>query len=66
MIVNINFSAFKYIPNEFKEQCYNSMKRDIYYFYTGIMTTDNEEIICIDGDRFNLSKNNLVLINKII
>ena len=61
---NVNFSAFKYIPQEYKEQCYNSMKRDIYYFYTGIMTNETDIIECIDGNIYNLSKQNLKLVNN--
>lgn len=30
--VKVNLTAFKYIPYEYKEKCYNSMLNDIYYF----------------------------------
>jgi len=60
--VKINMKAFKYIPGELKEQYYNSMLNDVYYFYNNIKPNNNEKIICIDGNELNLSRNNLLLI----
>lgn len=38
------------------------MIEDIYYFYNGIRPQNNEKIICIDNNIYNLDKNNLRLI----
>lgn len=59
--VKVNLKAFKYIPYEHQEQCYNSMLNDIYYFYYSTRPKNNETIICIDGNKYNLSRNNLLL-----
>lgn len=61
-IVKVNLTAFKYIPNEYKEEYYKSMVNDIYYFYHNIKPNNTDNIICIDGNKFNLSRNNLQLI----
>ncbi len=63
-LVKVNLAAFKYIPMEYKEQCYKSMLNDIYYFYYKIKPNNNEKIICIDGNKFNLSRDNLQLMNN--
>ena len=34
----VNFLSFNYIPDELKEKCYNSLKRDIYYYSLTIMS----------------------------
>jgi hypothetical protein len=60
--IKINIGAFKFIPYECKEQCYKSMLNDIYYFYNNKKPNKNEKIICIDGDKLNLSRDNLLLI----
>lgn len=62
----VNFLSFNYIPEELKEKCYNSLKRDIYYFYHGTKINDNEEIICKNGLKWDLSKQNLELINRLV
>jgi hypothetical protein len=62
--VKVNLKAFKFIPLEFKEQCYKSMLNDIYYFYHNKRPNNNEKIICIDGNKFNLSRDNLEIINN--
>ena len=54
--VKVNLTAFKYIPYEYKEQCYNSMINDIYY--------NKQNIICIDNNNLNLSRDNLMIIYK--
>lgn len=56
--VKVNLTAFKYIPYEYKEQCYNSMINDIYYF------NNKQKIICIDNNNLNLSRDNLMIIYK--
>ena len=62
--IKVNFTAFKYIPLEYKEQCYLSMVIDIYYFYYNNKPKENEMIICIDGNQFNLNKENLKIVSK--
>ncbi len=54
----VNFLAFNYIPDELKEKCYNSLKTDIYYYYHGIKIIGTD-IICINGKKWDLSKDNL-------
>lgn len=39
-MINFNMKSFEYIPIEKREECYNSMLRDVYYFYTGIKIDD--------------------------
>ena len=62
--VKVNLKAFKYIPFEYKEKCYNSMVNDIYYFYNNIKPNNNQKIICIDNNKLNLSRNNLMIIDN--
>ena len=62
--VKVNLTAFKYIPYEYKEQCYNSMINDIYYFYNNIKPNNKQKIICIDNNNLNLSRDNLMIIYK--
>ena len=62
--VKVNLNAFKYITYEYKEQCYNSMLNDIYYFYYNIKPNNNQKIICIDNNNLNLSRDNLMIIYK--
>ena len=53
MLKDIPLSTFyhlNYIPDELKEQCNNSLKRDIYYFYHGIKI-ERKDIICINGGK---------------
>ena len=38
------------------------MLNDIYYFYFNIKPNNNQRIICIDKNKFNLSRDNLQLI----
>ena len=42
--VKVNLTAFKYIPYEYKEQCYNSMLNDIYYFYNNIKPNNKQKL----------------------
>jgi hypothetical protein len=59
--VKVNLAAFKYIPVEYKEQCYKSMVNDIYYFYNNIKPNNNQIVIFIDGNNLNLSRDNLMI-----
>ena len=58
----INTRYLHYIPVEKRDECYNSLVEDIYYFYFGIKPKPNEKIKCINGNKFDLNKNNLLLI----
>lgn len=58
----INTKFLKYIPIEEQEYYYNILLKDIYYFYHGIKIEDNIKIICINGNKWDLSKENLTLI----
>ena len=42
---------------------YKSMVEDIYYFYFGIRPGNYQKIECINNNKFDLNKNNLVLIS---
>ena len=59
----INQSYLKHIPEDKWEQCYKSMVEDIYYFYFGIRPSNYQKIECINNNKFDLNKNNLVLIS---
>jgi len=61
----INTKYLHYIPFEKRDEVYNSMVSDIYYFYYGIRPNNNQIIKCIDNNKFNLDKNNLILMNII-
>ena len=56
-MINFNMKSFEYIPIEKREECYNSMLRDVYYFYTGIKTDINHHL----PDRFCNSSYNQYL-----
>lgn len=58
----INYLSFNYIPDDLKEICYNNLKRDIYYFYHGIKI-EGKDIDCINGLKWDLSKDNLFIKN---
>lgn len=57
----VNFLSFNYIPDELKEKCYNNLKRDIYYHYHGIKI-EGKDIQCMNGKKWDLSKENLEII----
>lgn len=59
----INKSYLQYIPEEKQQQCYNSLIKDVYYFYYGIKPNHYQIIKCINGNMYDLDKNNLLLIN---
>ncbi len=64
----LNTKYTKYIPEEKQEEVYKSMIRDIYYFYLGMKTNENDTIICLNGFKYDLSKDNLRIIetNKLL
>ncbi len=58
----INIKYLDYIPFEKRDEVYKSMVNDVYYFYYGLRPKTNEKIICINGNIYDLDKNNLALI----
>ncbi len=62
--IMINPAFMHHIPDNKKEECYNSMLKDVYYFYNSIKLTPEQHIILLDGNYFNLSKDNLLLLNN--
>ena len=59
----INIRYLHYIPFEKRDETYKSLVRDIYYFYYGIKPQHNQIIKCINGNTYDLDKNNLILID---
>ncbi len=58
-IVNmINQSYLQYIPEEKRQQWYNSMVQDVYYFYDGY--NPNQIIKSTNGNMYDLNKNKLI------
>ena len=62
--IMINPAFMHHIPDNKKEECYNSMLNDLYYFYNNTKPTPEQHIILLDGNYFNLSKDNLLLLNN--
>ncbi len=64
----INTGYLKYISEEKQDAIYKSMVRDIYYFYHGMKTNEYDTIICLNGFKYDLSKDNLRIkeTNKIL
>ena len=60
----INTKFLKYIPIEEHEYYYNILLKDVYYFYHGIKIHDNIKIICKNGIKYDLSKDNLLCIDN--
>ena len=60
-MINPNF--LKYIPDDKKDEIYYNMIVDIYYFYNDVKPNENERIVILDGNIYNLSKDNLKLVN---
>ena len=55
----INTGYLKYISEDKQEEVYNTMLLDIYYFYHGVRPNENETIICLNGNKYDVSKENL-------
>lgn len=60
----INIRYLHYIPLEKRDKVYTSLVMDIYYFYYGIKPNDYQVIKCINGNMYDLDKNNLILIDN--
>ncbi len=57
----INNNSFNYIPLKKHDECYKSLLTDVYYLYYNIKPNENEMIITIDGNKWNMDKDNLKL-----
>lgn len=63
-VVNmINISYLQYIPEEIQEQLHYNLMVDVFYFYHGYKPNNYQTIKCINGNMYDLDKNNLVLID---
>ena len=60
----INTRYLHYIPLEKGDETYNNLVIDIYYFYYGIKPELYENIVCINDNKYDLRKDNLLLISK--
>ena len=63
-IVILNKKYLTFIYEDKREKIHKQFLRDIYYFYYGIKVNEPDEIIQIDNDICNVSKNNLFLFNS--
>jgi hypothetical protein len=59
----INPLFLEYIPEDKKDEIYYNMIVDIYYFYNDVKPNENKRIILLDGNKYNLTKENLKLVN---
>ena len=59
----INPNYLKYIPDDKKDELHRNLIIDVYYFYYGIKPNDNQKIICMNNNAFDLTKENLKLVN---
>ena len=55
----INTGYLKYIPEDKRQEVYQSMIRDIYYFHYGVRPNEEETITCLNGLIYDMSKDNL-------
>ena len=58
----INTKYLKYISEEKQDEVYQSMIRDIYYFYYGVRPNEKETITCLNGLIYDMSKGNLKIV----
>ena len=59
----INPNYLKYVPDDKKNELHTNLIIDVYYFYYGIKPNDNQKIICMNNNIFDLNKENLKLVN---
>ena len=59
----INQSYLQYIPEDKRQQCHKSLLEDVYYLYHGYKPNNHQIIKCINGNTYDLDKNNLILID---
>ncbi len=58
----INTKYLKHVSEEKQDAIYKSMIRDIYYFYYGVRPNEKENITCLNGLIYDMSKGNLKLV----
>jgi hypothetical protein len=58
----IDSRYLNYIPTEQHDYYRNILLQDVYYFYHGIKVEDDIKIICKNGNEYDLSRENLILI----
>lgn len=58
----INIKYLQYIPEEKHEEIYNKLLEDVYYFYTSKRVNSNQ-IKLLNGNKWDLSKLNMIIIN---
>ncbi len=59
----INQSYLQYILEVKRQECYNCMIEDVYYFYYGYRPNNHQTIKCINVNIYDLDKNNMILID---
>ena len=59
----INQSYLQHIPKESKEKLHYNLMVDVFYFYYGYKPSNYKIIKCINGNVYDLDKNNLILID---
>lgn len=64
-IVRLNKKYLNFIDENKQSEIHNQLLRDIYYFYYGIKIDKSQKIIQIDNDIYNVSRNNLFLVNHL-
>ena len=64
-IVRLNKKYLNFIDENKQSEIHIQLLRDIYYFYYGIKIDKSQKIIQIDNDIYNVSRNNLFLINHL-
>jgi hypothetical protein len=58
----IDSRYLNYIPTEQLDYYRNILLKDVYYFYHCIKVEDDIKIICKNGNEYDLSRENLILI----
>lgn len=60
----IDTRYLKYISADKHDECYNSLIKSVYYFYYGVMISNDEIIVCVNGNKYDLDKTNLKIIKN--
>ena len=58
----IDSRYLNYIPTEQHDYYRNILLKDVYFFYHGFKVENNIKIICKNGNEYDLSKENLILL----
>lgn len=59
----IDSTYLMYIPDPKKDECHRNLMNDIYYFYHGVKPNENQIIVCMNSNIFDLDKKNLKVVN---